>query len=108
MKKQLQQSQPPYPDPPESLSEKSKSLWNELGPAHAQSLARQILLAQALICLDRCEECRAAIAAEGLTSITKTTGALHVHPLLKVEFEARRQFSNLWFDRLCMTIAPSI
>jgi phage terminase small subunit len=48
--------------------------------------------------LDRADQAREAVADEGLTTKTKTTGAVHVHPLVKVEREARQQFAKCWND----------
>ena len=42
------------------------------------------------------DEARRAIETEGLVTTTKTTGAVHVHPLVKVEREARAQFMKIW------------
>jgi len=33
---------------------------------------------------------------DGLTTTTKTTGAIHLHPCLKVERENRALFAKLW------------
>jgi hypothetical protein len=46
--------------------------------------------------LDRADQAREVVAHEGMTSKTESTGAIHVHPLIKVESEGRRQFSRLW------------
>jgi phage terminase small subunit len=56
------------------------------------------LLQAALESLDRAEEARLAISSAGMTTKTKTTGAVHVHPLVKVEREARGQFAKIWSD----------
>lgn len=80
------------------LSEKSRQLWAELVPSRAKSPGRRVLLQTALEALDRADEAREAIAASGLTTTTKTTGAVHVHPLVKVEREARQQFAKIWSD----------
>lgn len=56
---------------------------------------RLALLEQALRARDRAEECRALIAAQGLVTITKRTGAVHVHPLVKAEKDARAGFAKL-------------
>ena len=95
------QTPPPLPPPepipaPDHLSDRSKALWRGVVPSRAKSAARLALVATALEALDRANECREAIAKEGMTSRTETTGALHVHPLVKVEAEARRQFAAIW------------
>jgi phage terminase small subunit len=86
----------PYPDPPPHLSERSKLLWREIGPLKVNLPGQLPLFTSALECLDRVDEVRCVIAAEGLTSTTRTTGAQHIHPLLKIEAAARQQFARLW------------
>lgn len=81
---------------PSHLSERSRTLWAELVPSRARSAGRQALLQSALEALDRADEARAAITGTGLTTTTKTTGAVHIHPLLKVERESRQQFAKIW------------
>lgn len=41
-------------------------------------------------------EVLAAVEVAGLTTTTKTTSTVHVHPLVKVERESRAQFTKLW------------
>jgi phage terminase small subunit len=99
--KKHQQAVPePYPEAPEHLSERSKGLWITLGPTKARTMQRRTLFQAALEALDRADQARAVIAAEGMTTTTKTTGALHIHPLVKVEREARSQFSQIWTSML--------
>jgi hypothetical protein len=56
------------------------------------------LLVTALEARDRAEAVRQVIAREGMTSVTKTTGAIHVHPLLKVEKDSMALFARCWTD----------
>ena len=88
------------------LSERSKALWDQIVPRRARSPERLALLQQALEALDRVDECRDVVEREGLTVTTKTTGAVHVHPLLKVEREQRQLFLRCW-DQLNLTWDPS-
>jgi hypothetical protein len=55
-----------------------------------------VLLQAALEARDRAEQARAAISE--LTTTTKTTGAIHVNPLVKVERECRQQFARIWAE----------
>lgn len=90
---------PPPPEPvppPEGLSEKSRQLGAVVVPLRAKDAERQAIVEQALRSLDRAEAARLAIAEAGMTTQTKTTGAVHVHPLVKVEREARQQFMRAW------------
>ena len=87
-----------YPDPPAHLSECAARIWRDVGPQYIRNSGRRALFQSALEALDRADQARLLIAAEGLTSTTEGTGALHVHPAAKVEAEARRQFAKLWSD----------
>jgi phage terminase small subunit len=81
---------------PEHLSPRSQELYRQLVPARAKSVERIALVVAGLEALDRAEEARQAVAVEGMISKTETTGALHVHPLVKVERESRQQFMRCW------------
>ncbi|MGI6417829.1 MAG: hypothetical protein ACOX1P_19425 [Thermoguttaceae bacterium] len=52
---------------------------------------RREALFQALSALDRSDQARETVNREGLTSVTKSTGATHINPAAKVEREARAQ-----------------
>jgi P27 family predicted phage terminase small subunit len=80
----------PAPSAPTHLSDRARLLWDQLVPQTATA-ARRTLLAAALENLDRADAARRTVEAEGMTSKTQSTGALHVHPLLRVETEARWQ-----------------
>ncbi len=84
------------PGPPPHLSARSKALWSEIVPRRARSPERLALLQAGLEALDRVDDCRAVLAKEGLTFKTKTTDALHCHPLVKVEKEQRQLFIRCW------------
>jgi hypothetical protein len=60
------------------------------------SPGRLALLTTGLEARDRAAEARAAIAKDGLTSITDRTKAVHAHPLLKVEKDAQALFARCW------------
>ncbi len=91
-----QREDPPVPEVPSHLSERSAALWRAVVPSRAKSAERQALVIAALDALDLADECRARVRAEGLTATTKTTGAVHVHPLMKVEKEQRSLFAKIW------------
>lgn len=84
--------------PPTHLSNRSQALWRELVPRKACSIGRRTLLQSALEALDRADEAREEISRAGLTTTTKTTGAVHLHPLVKLERESRQQFARIWSD----------
>lgn len=88
---------PTYP-PPAGLSDRARTLWSSVVPSRAVSPGRLAMVTEALRALDRADQAAAAIQAEGLTFTTATTGAVHVHPLVKVERESRQLFARLWSD----------
>ena len=83
-------------DAPSHLSERSAALWRAVVPSRAKSAERQALVIAALEALDLADECLARVREEGMTTTTKSTGAIHVHPLMKVEKEQRSLFARLW------------
>jgi len=86
----------PYPTAPEHLSYRSKAIWAETGPERVKTPQRRTLFQAALESLDLADEARRAVLTDGLTSTTKSTGAVHVNPAAKVEIQARQQFARLW------------
>ena len=91
MRKQLKTDQSP-----EGLSERSQRLWADLVPKTGWSPGRLALLGEALRSLDRADEARALLDAEGLIAKTESTGALHIHPAVRIEKDARSQFLSAW------------
>jgi len=81
---------------PGDLSEQAKALWGAVMPSRVKAPERVALLEQALRAYDRANGAGRGIAAAGLTTTTKTTGAVHIHPLVKVERESRALFAKLW------------
>lgn len=82
----------PPPPAPEGLSEKSQRLWTEAMRSERKWTGpRREALFQALAALDRADQARETVDREGLTSVTESTKAVHVHPAAKVEREARAQ-----------------
>lgn len=87
---------PEVPGPPEHLSQCAQVLWREVVPRRTISPERLALLQVALEALDRADAATAVIEREGMVTTTKTTGAVHVHPLVKVERESRQLFLRCW------------
>jgi phage terminase small subunit len=83
-------------EPPSHLSERAAALWRDVVPRRAKSPGRLAMILAALEALDRADKARTAVDAEGMTTVTKSTGAVHIHPLLKIEREGRHQFTTLW------------
>ncbi|MBW2252459.1 MAG: hypothetical protein JRF60_18020 [Deltaproteobacteria bacterium] len=76
----------------EHLSKESQKLWHKYVPKKVKVQAGQALFLTGLQALDQAELARKAIADQGLFTVTKTTGAVHANPLIKVEKEARAYF----------------
>lgn len=83
-------------DAPSHLSERSAALWQSVIPSRARSAERRALIIVALDALDLADECLVLVRKEGMTTVTKRTGAVHVHPLMKVEKEQRSLFVKVW------------
>lgn len=81
---------------PEHLSDRAAVLWRDVVPRRAKSPGKVAIVQSALEALDRADAARAEVEVAGMTTTTKTTGAVHVHPLVKVERESRAQFTKLW------------
>ena len=84
------------PEAPSGLSERSLTLWRAVVPKTVASPGGLIMVEQALRALDRADQAARAVEIEGLTSVTPATGAIHVHPAVKVERENRALFARLW------------
>ncbi|MCK4413972.1 MAG: hypothetical protein KAY32_10525 [Candidatus Eisenbacteria sp.] len=63
-----------------------------------RSPQRLALFQTALEALDRADQAREEVAAGHMTTTTPATGAVHLHPLLRVEREGRTLFAKLWGD----------
>ena len=84
------------PTVPAGLSDRSKGLWIEITRTRAKSPGRLALLQVALEALDRADEASRLLAEQGLLVKTKTTGAVHLNPLAKLERESRQLFVRCW------------
>lgn len=85
-----------FPAPPAHFSERTRKLWTALGPDNAKSEQRRQLFQTALESLDRADAAREQIEIHGMVMANPTTGAPHVHPLLRVERESRQLFARIW------------
>ena len=90
-----------YPAPA-GLSERSAALWAEVVPKRAKSAGRLALVEQALRARDRAEQASRIVEAEGITFTTKSTGAVHIRPEVKVERDASALFARIWYGMLCL------
>lgn len=80
--------------PPEGLSESARLIW-DAEVKRSKSAGRRLLLAECLHHKDVVATLRERIATEGLTTTTTTTGAVHIHPLTKLEEAHTRHFIKL-------------
>ena len=62
----------------------------------ARSPGRLVAIQIALEALDRANQAKAIIAQEGVIPADQSGKIRHVHPLLKVEAENRKQFLTTW------------
>jgi P27 family predicted phage terminase small subunit len=95
------------PRMPYGLADEAVPYWRRLAPMLAK---RGVLVDSdipALEALDRADLARETIASEGMTSTSTLTGVMHIHPLVKIEIEARRQFASMW-EALGLRWDPSI
>ena len=85
-----------YPNAPNDLSERSKSLWNAIIGRRVKSAGRTAQFLEALRALDRADEAREQIEKEELVIPSKNGGIPHQNPLLKIEQESRTLFNKIW------------
>jgi phage terminase small subunit len=99
--------QMPQIDPPSHLSDRARALWQSVVPSRGSSPERLAAIQTALEALDRADLARLEIERSGMTSVTPRSGAVHMHPLLRVEREARQQFLGAW-QRLGLASDPPV
>ncbi|MCX7011322.1 MAG: P27 family phage terminase small subunit [Candidatus Sumerlaeota bacterium] len=78
------------------MSERGRALWGEVAGERGKSAPRLALLEQALLALDRADEAARTIAEEGVVVRSKRSGVSRAHPAIRIETEARRQFTAIW------------
>lgn len=76
------------PKPPDDLDERGAAFWREVTGAYALRADELELLAEAARCLDRLDELREAVEADGLT-VTGRRGDVALHPAAKEERQVR-------------------
>ena len=82
---------------PDGLSDRATELWHAVVPSRGRSAERLAAIEQALRALTLTDQAAAELAVAGsLTTTTKSSGAMHINPLTKVERENRAQFVRLW------------
>ena len=87
---------PEPPEPPEGLSEASLALWQAIVPRRARSPERLALIETALRARDRAAAARETLVRDGMTFTTAETGAIHVHPAVRILKDAETTFLAAW------------
>lgn len=83
---------PSFPPPPPDLAGKYARMWRSAVRNERNWPATRLeMLHQAILALVRADQAKAVVDAEGLTSTTAATGAIHIHPAVKTEREMRAQ-----------------
>lgn len=85
-----------WPGPPSHLSQLSKELWKVHVGDRVRSPGRITAFQIGLEALDRANVAREILDEQGLTTTTKRSGVVHVHPMVKVEKESRQLFFKVW------------
>ena len=91
---------PPSIPPPAHLSDRAKALWRCVVPERATAAERLAVIQAALEALDRADAAADLVRRQGMTVVTLTTGAVHAHPMLRVDHDERTAFARLWCDVL--------
>jgi P27 family predicted phage terminase small subunit len=80
---------------PAHLSKRSRALWVEITARFTLEPTELELLRLALEAVDRCEEARQVLAAEGITSVGRY-GQRLAHPACAIERDARLAAARLF------------
>jgi P27 family predicted phage terminase small subunit len=91
---------PPSIPPPGHLSDRAKALWRCIVPERATAPERLAVIQAALEALDRADSATELVRQQGMTFVTVKTGAVHSHPMIRVEHDERKEFARLWCDVL--------
>ena len=87
---------------PKYLTKKSRKWTKDIDSLVVLEPHQEKMVIQAAVCLDRIEEARELIAAEGLTTKTRD-GGRKAHPAVGIERD-----SKILFTRLCREIGLDI
>jgi P27 family predicted phage terminase small subunit len=82
--------------PPRGLSKEARQLWRTICTGWAIDEQAAVILGLALQAHDRMNEARLILKDEGLICKTLRTGALHQHPAVQIELQARQQMLQAW------------
>jgi phage terminase small subunit len=85
-----------WPDPPEYLTEKAKSLYHFYVGKTVHSPGQIVLLIRGLEAMDQADECGRIIRAEGLSQTSERSGMMRQNPLLNTQKEATAQMLKIW------------
>lgn len=90
--------------PPAHLSPESAELWREVVTAYCFGIEGYPLLETALEARDRARQAREEVDRGGMMFVSET-GTPHMHPLLRVERDALREFRLTW-GQLQLDLSP--
>jgi hypothetical protein len=90
-------SDPPVnvPTAPEGFSARALDLWVAETQGRTRSVGRRLLLEARCRHLTRADELAAIVEKEGPTVTTPRTGAVHAHPMIRLEQTERVAFVRL-------------
>src|SRR5215208_6923770 len=83
--------QPDLPSPPEGLSRRSSAIWGAILTDYELDTAQQALFEEALRSLDRADQSRAIVEAEGPIVFDRFVQP-RAHPAVAIERDARQAF----------------
>ena len=82
--------------PPNHLSDHAAELWRSVVPSSVSTPSRRAMGLSALESLDRADQARKLVDAEGIVVHLPGGKMAHSHPSLKIESENRALFLRTW------------
>jgi len=87
-----------WPEPPEHLSEKAKTLFRFYVGKTVRAPGQVTLFIRGLESMDTADECGRVIREEGLSVKSERSNMVRQHPLLNTQREATAQMLKVWKD----------
>ena len=85
-----------WPEPPEHLSEKAKTLFRFYVGKTVRAPGQVTLFIRGLEAMDTADECGKVIRKEGLSVKSERSNMVRQHPLLNTQREATAQMLKVW------------
>jgi len=89
-------NQETWPEPPEHLSEKAKTLFGFYVGKTVRAPGQITLFIKGLESMDQADECGRIIREEGLSVKSERSGLQRQHPLLNTQRETTAQMLKVW------------